>query len=89
MQYAEKLEQGASSLESLLFECASTAPIVVTPVLQGWALKFAATTRQRLTKEQKKNPTFISNVAQFLSCPWFVEELGFVSYCRANRQKVK
>ena len=57
MQYAEKLEQGTSSLERPLFECASTAPSVVTPVLQGWALKFAATTRRRLTKEQKKHLT--------------------------------
>ena len=53
MQYAEKLEQGASSLERPLFECASKPPSVVTPILQGWALKCAATTRQRLTKEQK------------------------------------
>ena len=53
VQYAEKLEQGASSLERPLFECASKAPSVVTPILQGWALKCAATTRRRLTKEQK------------------------------------
>ena len=53
VQYAEKLEQGASSLDSPLFECASKAPSVVTPILQGWALKGAATTRRRLTKEQK------------------------------------
>ena len=54
VQYAEKLEQGASSLESLLFKCASKPPSVVSPVLQGWALKCAATTRRCLTKEQKK-----------------------------------
>ncbi|KAK2564634.1 hypothetical protein P5673_012106 [Acropora cervicornis] len=53
VQYAEKLGQGASSLERPLFECASKAPSVVTPILQGWALKCAATTRRRLTKEQK------------------------------------
>lgn len=53
VQYAEKLEQGASSLESPLFESASTTP-AVAPLSQGWALKFAATSRRRLTKEQKK-----------------------------------
>ena len=53
VQYVEKLEQGASSLESPLFECASKALSVVTPILQGWTLKCAATTRRRLTKEQK------------------------------------
>ena len=53
-QYAQKLEEGTSSLESPIVESELAAPSSVSPPPQGWALKSAATSHRRLSKEQKK-----------------------------------